>query len=111
MNAWNNLVLGVKFLFGGFEAATDYLLELLNSFLRKGDIADRVQKARDFVYSVLGYLRKYEKYCPSIWTKDYRKLVDVVQTLVDVFEDGQVSKAEIERAIKAVQDAIAEWMK
>lgn len=111
MNIWNKLVLGTKFLFGGFESATDYLLKLLNNFLSGGKIAERIQKAREYVASILGYMKKYEKYCPAIWVTHYEKLEAAVQTLLDVFEDGQVTAEELDKAVSDIKAAIDEWMK
>lgn len=111
MNLWNKVVLTAKFVLGGFESATDYLLKLLNEFLSSGKIAEGVQKAREFVESIVKSMKKYEKYCPAIWTTHYEKLMDAIQTLVDVFEDGKVTYEEIEKAVEAVKAAIDEWMK
>lgn len=111
MNWWNKLVIGAKFLFGGFESATDYVLKLLNGFLSKDNVAANVQKSREFVETMLRFLRKYEKYCPAIWANDYLRLVCVVQKLSDVFEDGKVSASELVEVTAAVQAAIADWNK
>jgi len=111
MNLWNKIVLGTKFLFGGFESATDYLLGLLNSFLGKDNIAEKIQKTVEFVSTILKYMKKYEKYCPAIWATDYLKLMSVIQVLVDVFKDGKVESAEIQKAIDEVKSAIDDWMK
>ena len=111
MNLWNKIVLGTKFLFGGFESATDYLLSLLNKFLSSGKIPDRIQKAREYVASILSYMRKYEKYCPAIWASHYEKLEAAVQTLLDVFADNKVTPEELEKAVADIKAAIEEWMK
>ena len=111
MSLWNKIVLCTKFVFGGFESATDYILNLLNEFLCNVNIAERVNKIRDFAETAVTYLRKYEKYCPAVWASDYAKLMGVVQTLVDILEDGKVSSEELEKAIAAVKDAIEEWKK
>lgn len=111
MNLWNKIVLAAKFVLGGFESATDYLLKILNEFLKKENVAEGVQKAREFVESVLKSMKKYEKYCPAIWAVHYEKLEAAIQTLVDVFADGKVSAEEVEKAIDAVKAAIDEWMK
>ena len=111
MNLWNKIVLSTKFLFGGFESATDYLLGLLNSFIGKENVAGKIQKVLDFVLTIIKYMKKYEKYCPAIWTDDYLKLMDVLQTLVNVLEDSKVTPEEIQKAIDAVKAAIDEWMK
>lgn len=111
MNLWNKIVLGTKFLFGGFESATDYLLGLLNDFIGKENVASKIQKALEFVSTILKYMKKYEKYCPAIWASNYLKLIDVLQMLVNVLDDSKVTADEIQSAIASVKDAIDEWMK
>lgn len=111
MNIWNKIVLGTKFLFGGFESATDYLLKLLNELLAKGKVPERVQEIRSFVVTVLSYMKKYEKYCPAIWAPHFEKLEEAMQTLIDVFEDGQLTAEEAEKAVEALKAAIKAWMK
>ena len=107
MTLWNKIVLGTKFLFGGFESATDYLLNLLNEFLLKENVAENVQKTREYVVTILGYLKKYEKYCPAIWAVYYEKLENSVQAFGDILQDGKVTSDEVEK----VKAAIADWMK
>lgn len=107
MNLWNKIVLGTKFLFGGFESAVDYLLMLLNEFLAKEKISGDIQKVRAFVTDVLKYMHKYEKYCPAIWVTHYERLMDTIQVFVDVLEDNKVTPEEVEK----VKAAIEEWMK
>ena len=110
MSLWNKIVLGTKFICGGFEAATDYVLDLLNEFLGKDNIAGRVQKIREFATTILTYLKKYEKYCPAIWAPDYLKLIAVIQTLVDVLKHDKITQEELQSTISSVQQAIQEWM-
>ena len=111
MNLWNKIVLGTKFIFGGFESATDYLLGLLNDFIGKENVASKIQKALEFVSTILKYMKRYEKYCPAIWASDYLKLIDVLQMFVNVLDDSKVTADEIQGAIASVNDAIKEWMK
>lgn len=111
MNLWNKIVLGCKFFFGGFESATDYAIALLNEYLISDGVKDRVHEIREYVVNILGYLVKYEKYCPAIWVPHYEKLKAAIQTLVDAFEDGQLTTEEVEKAIADVKAAIEEWMK
>lgn len=111
MTLWNKIVLGAKFLFGGFEAATDYILMLVNELLGKDGVCESVQKVRDFLVTALSYLKKYEKYCPAIWADDYLKIKSIIQSLVDMFDDGKVSSEEINKMVETVQAAIDEWMK
>lgn len=111
MTLWNKIVIGVKFLFSGFEAVTDYVLQLLNTFLCSEGVCDKIQTTLSYVKSVLGFLKKYEKYCPAIWADDFIKLMSIIQKLVDILDDGKVTADEASEAITSVQDAIAEWMK
>lgn len=111
MGLWNKIVLGVKFMFGGFESATDYLLKLLNDFLNSEGVSGNVQKVREFALTIMKYLTKYEKYCPAIWANDYLRLKAAIQTIPDALEDGSLTKEEIENIIGSVKDAIENWMK
>ena len=111
MGLWNKIVLGVKFMFGGFESATDYLLKLLNDFLNSEGVSGNVQKFREFAITIIKYLTKYEKYCPAIWANDYLRLKAAIQTIPDALEDGSLTKEEIENVIGSVKDAIENWMK
>ena len=111
MSFWNKIVIGTKFLFRGFESATDYALKLLITYLCTEDIAANIQKARAYVEMILGYMFKYKKFCPVGWVPHYEKLLVVIQTLDDTFADNQIDKGEIYRVTDAVQAAIEEWMK
>lgn len=111
MGLWNKIVLVAKFMFGGFESATDYLLKLLNDFLNREGVAGNVQKVREFALTILKYLRKYEKYCPAIWANDYLRLEAAIHTIPAALEDGSLTKEEIEKIIGSVKDAIENWMK
>ena len=111
MNLWNKIVVVAKFLLGGFESVTDYLLSLLNEFIGQEGIAERVKQVRDYASVIFFYMKKYEKYCPAIWAGDFVKLLATIQVLLDVFEDGKVTPEEANSTVSAVQEAIAEWMK
>ena len=111
MGLWNKIVLGFKFMFGGFESATDYLLKLLNNFLNMEGVAGNVQKVREFTIKTLTYLKKYEKYCPAIWANDYLRLEEAIQTIPDAIEDGSLEKEEVEKIIMSVKNVIDNWMK
>lgn len=110
MNVWNKIVVVAKFVFGGFEAVTDYLLKLLNELLSNGVVADRIKKVCDYTVAILAFLKKYEKYCPAIWADDFIKLMAVIQVLVDVFADSKVTPDEAQKVIANVQQTISDWM-
>lgn len=110
MSLWNKIVIGTKFLFGGFESATDYALNLLNIYIGKGKVAANIQKAREYVGWILGYLRKYQDFCPGKWAPHYDKLLTAVETLDKALEDNKVTPEELDKFIADVKAAIAEWM-
>jgi len=114
MPLWNRIVLGTKFLLFGFESASDYMLKLLNEFISTGNISERIQEIREYVSSLIFYMRKYQKYCPSIWENDYAKLLVVIETSNEVLADNKITTDELEKVKKAIADikaAIEEWMK
>lgn len=109
MSLWNKIVIGTKFLFGGFESATDYVLQLLNKYLAKNKVAANVQKAREYVENILGFLRKYQDFCPGKWAPHYDKVLAAVETLTKTLEDNKITPEELDKVIAVVKNAIAEW--
>lgn len=111
MSMWEKIKLGCKFLFGGFEAATDYLLNtVLNPYLNTDTVRANVRAAYEKTNIVLGYLREYREYCPGAWLTQYDATVDAVDAMVEVFADGQVSRLEIEAVVQAFNTARAAYM-
>ena len=111
MILWNKIVLVAKFMFFGFESATDYLLKLFNDFINREDVSGNVHKVREFTLMIIKYLKKYEKYCPAIWANDYLRLESAIQAIPDATEDGSLTKEEIEKIVMSVKDVIENWMK
>ncbi|MGN0851870.1 MAG: hypothetical protein ACI4Q3_00675 [Kiritimatiellia bacterium] len=110
MTLWQKLTTGTKFLFGGFDAAVDYLLnKVLNPYLTTDAVAGNVRKAYETANAVLGYLRKYASWCPSAWEKYYNAIVEAVDVMVGVFADGKVETEEITACINAFKTARAAW--
>ena len=110
MTFWNKIVLGTKFLFRGFEPATDYLCGILNAYINRDDILARIDKVRSQLEMVLGYMRKYKDYCPGKWLPYYEKLVEAIETLLSIMEDNRITAAELNTGIELVKNALAEWM-
>lgn len=110
MSLWQKIVIGTKFMFGGFESATDYALKLLNKHLVKENVAANIQKTREYVEWILGFLRKYQDFCPGKWAPHYEKLLTAVESLSKAFEDNQVTPEELDKVVADVKAAIAEWM-
>ena len=111
MTTWQKIQLGLKFVFGSFESASDYLLRLLNDYLAKTDVAAKVQKARAFVDAALEWAQRLRPFCPQKWAEDYGRLVATVQALSDALADGRISPEELSAAVNAVRVAYVAWQK
>lgn len=109
MSTWQKIRLGLKFVFGSFEEASDYLLGLLNDYLGNTNVANRVRKAREYLASAISWLEKLAPYCPQKWAEDYAKLTDTVRFLDGVLADGKLSRAEVNAASEGVRVAIDKW--
>jgi len=111
MSTWQKIKLGLKFVFGSFEGASDYLLGPLNEYLGKTNVASKVAKAREYVGYAFTWLTKLEPYCPAKWAGDYAKVKGAVEYLFGVLDDGQVSGAELQAAVEGVTIAYKNWTK
>lgn len=101
----------LKFLFGGKEAVIDYVVGVLNTFLKQENIADKVKDGYKLSMNVLNYLQKYASWCPKKWEKEYTILIETTSTLTGVFQDGKITTKEINACVEQFQKAYAEWMK
>lgn len=112
MSIWQKIVTGTKFLFGGFDSAVDYLLNVvLNPYLTVETVAAKVKRAYEVALSVYGMLMKYADYCPACWRKYYDAVLTSLDAMVETFADGIVEREEIANVISAVQTARLEWNK
>ena len=111
MSTWQKIKLGLKFLFGSFEDASDYLLAMLNDYLARTNVAAKVVTAREYVGYAFTWLTKLEPYCPAKWAGDYIKVKGAVEYLFGALDDGQISGAELQAAVEGVKIAYDEWTK
>ena len=110
MNIWQKVMTGVKFAFGGLDAAADYLLgTVLNPWLRTDAVASNVRKAYQVALGVYEWLAGHRQYCPQCWTREFNGILVALDAAVAAFEDGKVEREEIERVVDAIQKARAEW--
>lgn len=109
MNLWNKLTLGTKFLFGGWESALDYLLNFLNAYLAKENIANKVEKVRDTAAWALNWLLKLGEYVPDKWRNEYGAITDVVADVIAVANDGKLTATEIKALAASFAEAKAKW--
>lgn len=109
MNIWQKMKLGAKFLFGSFESASDYLLQIFNDYLKGENVAANVAKARDTLGYALTWLNRLAPYCPKKWAGDYARILTAVETMFDALEDGAIAYNELERLTAAVKSAYTNW--
>lgn len=110
MNLWQKLTLGCKFLFGGFESATDYLLGILNGWLTKPTTAEMVSEIYRKAASILALLNKYSCFCPAKWLAEWNATLGAVENVVAAFADGKVTPEETAAAVAGFKSAYDAWM-
>lgn len=111
MTFWQKITIGTKFLFGGFESATDYALGLLNNFLSTASpTVAWIVKAVTLARTVYGYLVKYSEYCPSKWRDEYNAVLDAVGTTADSLSDLKLTSEEIKEVTGKFKAVHASWM-
>lgn len=109
MSFWNKIVIGSKFLFGGWESALEYLLRFLNEYLNKPEVAKNVEKINDTAAWALGWLAKLRKYVPSKWFNKYDAIVVVLSEILAITEDKLLTVDECKRLTTAFMEAKAKW--
>lgn len=111
MTFWQKITIGTKFLFGGFESATDYALGLLNTFLSTASpTVAWIMKAVTLARTVYGYLVKYAEFCPSKWRDEYGAVLDAVGTTADALSDLRLTSEEIKEITGKFKAVHAAWM-
>lgn len=111
MTFWQKITIGTKFLFGGFESATDYALGLLNTFLSTtSPTMAWIVKAVTLARTVYGYLVKYAEYCPSKWRDEYNAVIDAVGSTADSLSDLRLTPEEFKEITGKFKAVHAAWM-
>lgn len=109
MNLWNKLTLGTKFLFGGWEAALDYLLNFLNDYLAKPNVADKAEKLRTTCEYALNTLLRIKEYVPEKWQNEFNAILDVVADIIAVSRDNRITAAEVKVLAASFAGAKQMW--
>ena len=99
----------IKFLFGGTEAALDYLLDVFNNIMSSESVARRIEQAVAVGKHVLAFMDEYNSWCPSKWLTYYRAVYTSIGAVVDAFSDGKVTPDDIKRVKEQFQIAYATW--
>ena len=107
----SKLKLAVKFIFGGREAALDYVLDCANTFAaklpdaRKEDLKAYLATAR----KILDTLDAISWLCPAKWRKAYLVTVGAFTDLATSFTDLVLTADELAGLVEAFQIAYAAW--
>lgn len=111
MSTWNKIVATKKLVFGGWESVLDYVLGILNKYLKGDNVKENVEKAYDTAHWVCDWMHRLRDWCPEKWRAQYDAVYDAVYALVDVFADGEVTTGEVTHCIEVFKDAYATWQK
>lgn len=109
MNLWNKITLGTKFLFGGWEAALDYLLNFLNEFLARPNVADKAAKLRSTCEYALNFMLRLKEYVPEKWQNEYNAIIDVVADIIAVTRDNRITAEEVKTLAASFAEAKKLW--
>lgn len=99
----------IKFLFGGTEAALDYLLDVFNNILSSESVARYIKKAVAIGIYITEFMDDHQSWCPSKWIPYYRAVYTAIMSVVDAFNDGKVTPDDIKRVKEQFQIAYATW--
>lgn len=108
MNLWNKIVLYTKFLYS-WESALNYLLGFLNDYLAKEGVAEKSKKVYDTVEWAVGWMDKLTKYCPDIWLNEYSAILMVLDELLLICKDHEITADEIKQISTTFAEAKAKW--
>lgn len=99
----------IKFLFGGTEAALDYLLDVFNNIMSSESVARRIEQAVNIGRFIVEFMDDHQSWCPSKWLPYYRAVYTAIMSVVDAFSDGKVTPDDIKRVKEQFQIAYATW--
>ena len=99
----------LKFIFGGTEAALDYLLDVFNNIMASDNVARHIEDAVKTGRSVLDFMADYRDWCPTKWLPHYTAVRAAIEATVDTFSDGKVTPDEIKGVKEQFQIAYATW--
>ena len=110
MNIWQRIkAFALKLFHPSF--AVDYILTtVVNPWLSSVNVAANLAKAR----TVYGYVKRalvaFQACCPAGWRTELDATIAAVDEAISVFDDNEVTFAEIERVVAATRKAIAAYM-
>lgn len=109
MNWWQKLRAGLKFVFGGFESAADYVLEIVNGWVEDSGFREDIIEYDRRAMAVLAWLRSHADWCPPKWRNEYAAVCAAMECIVDAAEDGFLTSKEISSVIDCWRTAVAKW--
>ena len=101
----------IKFLFGGGEAALDYVLDCANTLAAKLPDAkkDEIKGYLAIAEKTLETLDAVSWLCPARWQKAYWATTQAFANLVSALDDLTLTADEITHVANAFQLAYAAW--
>lgn len=111
MSTWVKLNLGIRCLFGCYDAALSYLLKFVNEFLEKEAVSAKVEKINNVMSWVLDKALSLSKYIPEKWMGEFSAITMVLGDILAVTKDGKITSEELSSLTAAFKEAKLSWEK
>lgn len=109
MNIWQKIMAGLKFTFGGFESAADYVIGIVNTWSNEHGYADRIARASAKLRRAYVWLCEHECYCPVKWRSDFERILSAIEIMIDISADGSIDSKELASAVTVWRTVYEKW--
>lgn len=100
---------GLKFVFGGFESAADYVLGIVNGWVEDSGFRDDIIEYDRKAMAVLAWLRSHADWCPPKWRIEYTTVCAALESIVTAADDGILTAKELNSVIECWRTAWDKW--
>ena len=111
MSTWVKLNIGIRYLFGGYDAALSYLLKFVNEFLEKEAVYAKVERINNVMSWTLNKVLSLSKYVPEKWMNEFSAITMVLADIIDVTKDGKITEEELSSLTASFKEAKLSWEK
>lgn len=111
MSTWVKLNLGIRYLFGGYDAALSYLLKFVNEFLEKEAVYAKVERINSVMSWALDKALSFSEYIPETWTGEFTAITMVLGDIIVVTKDGKITNEELSFLTASFKEAKLSWEK
>lgn len=100
-----------KWLFGGFGAVADYLLDVLNNCLKsiKSEDRDRIQATLNTAHQALATIEQWRWLCPTKWQTALERTIFAIREVIVALGDFCITMDEIKTVKYRFDLAVDAW--